>query len=895
MGAMREWVARLAGRPRTGGGARRPPSRPPTPQQAVDPVELDRSIAIGRATAADPAADLRELMIFAEALAARYALTAGAADLDDAITAARRVQQGLPADHPRRVEVTARLRHWVWGRHLLRPAPGDLDETIDLTRLLVAARPTSDVLPELLDVLAVHLSTRYERAGAVTDLEDALAASRRAVNKTAVDDPAWAGRAANLALILRANYLRTEDPAHLDLAVMTAEQALKRLRPGHGDHGSVRSNLGAMLSARFSLSADQKDLDESIRLFREAVAHSHDDPLGRAIPLSNLANALHKRFVATGSDPDLDEAVVLARRAVDATPSHEPGLGRHLACLGNVLLSRHERDGDAADLAEVITVHRSVVALPTATPSLRMSAALSAAAMAEPRGDVDAALAALHAAVDLLPVVAWHGLDRPSRESALGAVRGLAGEAAAAALRMDRPEHAVELLEQGTSVLWGQRLRLRTDLSELAFTAPGLADRLHSARQGLDGDAVDGSERTRLGRLWDETVREVRRLPGRADFQAPLPADRLLGAADEGPVVWLNATDLRCDALVLADGRVTVVPLTGLTSQSLLERGNVYLEALSWAAQSRGPEDFLVRERFRSELVDMLGWLWDTVTEPVLDALGFTGRSAGAGRAGDSGGPLPRLWWCPTGVLTFLPLHAAGHYGPGADRTRSVPGRVVSSYASGPGALLRSRRPGDRAAPVRVLAVGAVGGDGGQPALPEVRREIDGIAARVPAGRLTVLTGPQATRGAALRALRDHSWLHLAGHTRNDPERPLRTGIILSDGPLTALDLADHHLDDAQLAYLSACTTTLGSSRLTDEALHLPAVLQLVGFRHVIATQWHIEDRHAARIAEAVYSRLAEGGELDAGGAARALHGALGELREQGHPLDWAAYVHRGP
>jgi len=70
-------------------------------------------------------------------------------------------------------------------------------------------------------------------------------------------------------------------------------------------------------------------------------------------------------------------------------------------------------------------------------------------------------------------------------------------------------------------------------------------------------------------------------------------------------------------------------------------------------------------------LTGLLGWLWTTVASPVLDALNLTGRldltdpDAARGR---------RLWWCPTGLLSFLPLHAAGRY----DRElEAVPERVI--------------------------------------------------------------------------------------------------------------------------------------------------------------------------------------------------------------------------
>ena len=54
-------------------------------------------------------------------------------------------------------------------------------------------------------------------------------------------------------------------------------------------------------------------------------------------------------------------------------------------------------------------------------------------------------------------------------------------------------------------------------------------------------------------------------------------------------------------------------------------------------------------------MLDVLDWLWDAVAEPVLAVLGRTGPPS-------DGEPGPRVWWCPTGPLTVLPIHAAGHH-----------------------------------------------------------------------------------------------------------------------------------------------------------------------------------------------------------------------------------------
>jgi hypothetical protein len=89
-------------------------------------------------------------------------------------------------------------------------------------------------------------------------------------------------------------------------------------------------------------------------------------------------------------------------------------------------------------------------------------------------------------AVALLPEVAWHGLDRATREQQLTHWSGLAADAAACAIADDRLDLAVELLEQGRSVLWTQALTLRDDVTRLAEKAPALAERLNTTRAGLD-------------------------------------------------------------------------------------------------------------------------------------------------------------------------------------------------------------------------------------------------------------------------------------------------------------------------------------------------------------------------------------------------------------------------
>jgi CHAT domain-containing protein len=84
---------------------------------------------------------------------------------------------------------------------------------------------------------------------------------------------------------------------------------------------------------------------------------------------------------------------------------------------------------------------------------------------------------------------------------------------------------------------------------------------------------------------------------------------------------------------------------------------------------------------------------------------------------------------------------------------------------------------------------------------------------------------------------------------------------------------------------------------LPDEAITLAAALHYTGYRHVIATLWSVWDAEAAQVAEDVYNALVSDGELQAAGAARALHDAVNRLRA-GHPdrpSVWTPFAHTGP
>src|SRR5262249_54767437 len=126
------------------------------------------------------------------------------------------------------------------------------------------------------------------------------------------------------------------------------------------------------------------------------------------------------------------------------------------------------------------------------------------------------------------------------------------------------------------------------------------------------------------------------------------------------------------------------------------------------------------------------------------------------------------------------------------------------------------------------------------------------------------------------------------------PDDPSGSHLLLADGPLSVVDVARLRLNQAQLAFLSACETGRPGRRLTDEAIHLASAFQLAGYCHVVATLWPIKDRIAVAFAEDFYTAVNLG--HGAGGAAEAVHSATMRLRQRwpDNPSVWASHIHTG-
>lgn len=146
--------------------------------------------------------------------------------------------------------------------------------------------------------------------------------------------------------------------------------------------------------------------------------------------------------------------------------------------------------------------------------------------------------------------------------------------------------------------------------------------------------------------------------------------------------------------------------------------------------------------------------------------------------------------------------------------------------------------------------------------------------------------------------------IHFACHAVSDSQDPSNSHLILcSDnqseaGKLTAGTVSNINIQNAQIAYLSACSTTHNrSTELADESIHIASGFQLAGFSHVLGTLWPSDNFTYRLVAGEFYRTLVNGKDEGHRAVSTAFHHAVLELRKDllEQPIKWVPFIHTGP
>ena len=799
----------------------------------------------------------------------------------------------------------------------------------------------------ILDNLGDIFDLRYLQEGNFSDLNRAIEISQQRLDLCSPEDPEYAKTLGNLSISLWRHYSIQKNKAELNRLIGMEERWLGLCPLGHPDHTRALGELGLSLLERYNIQGNLTDLDRAIDMGKRRLdlcPRGHPDC---TVALANLAGSYSTRYHKEHSLMDLNQAIDLKEKCLQLCPLGHQDHGLALGNLARSIKDRFDVGKNHSDLIRVIKLFKEALDnYPVQHHLFALIASELAAAIHlpfkssykfppdQPLPLPDEAFETYRQLKNCGPAVsldmwkatqAWvqdaeelghssvleayqtslSALDQftslnPSldsrHETMQARVADVANDAFSCAIRHNNFQMAVELLEQGRGILWSQLARFDISLSmlksrdsqglELGSTFTRLSAKLRKHAEGSGGKDMDPY--WRVQEEWQSVVDKIRCLDGFSRFLLPPRFEDLRRAAERGPIIIVNASKYACDALiVLHTGPPVHVPLHWLP-EDIPQQCSQFSELIQ--------NQNAYGENRESWLKDMLRELWSNVVEPIVAKLLHVVQL-----------PLgSRIWWCPTSKFTVFPFHAAGPY---RKHKKNLMDIYVSSYAPSLSALVRAcdrirsqREARNARGSANVISFAAIGQ--GQPSkdtklrdLPQVGYEIEKIrneTSMPPYTKFETVTGAAATIEGAVRAFRDHRWVHLACHGAQHKKKPFESWFAMGDGKLTLMRIIQERYTNSELAFLSACHTAAGDQSTPDEVLHLAGGMQFAGFNGVIGTLWKVDDSVAHQVVTRFYKEMFERPVIDFEYAATALNVAVVETVQEVSLEKRIVFVHIG-
>ncbi|CAE6502626.1 unnamed protein product [Rhizoctonia solani] len=779
----------------------------------------------------------------------------------------------------------------------------DLEKSIEYgSRALVLAPDRHPDIPHQLTSLGISYGTRFQHLGELLDLEKSIEYFSHALTLIPDGHPQISHQLTSLGISYGTRFQHLGELADLERAIDHFSRALALTPDGHPYMPHQLTSLGVSYLDRYQRLGKIEDMEKSIEYRSRALALTPDSHPDMPRRLADLGVSYRARLQHLGEPTDLEKAIEYFSHALALTPNGHPDLPRQHSNLALCYLSLFQLTGDLSHSDKSLRHFRRASQLLTGAPRDRFQFALRWAECASHHSTLNL-MEAYQVTIDLLPQFVWLGATTTQRYQDLLMAENLGVNAANAAICSSNYPLALEWLEHTRCVVWSQNLTLRSPVDRLHSSHPDLASRLQSvARQlhcassepqvaetatpHLTVEEQTGQQRRRLALEYQETLVKARQLPGFEDFLQPIKANDLICAAQNGPIVVINSHKACCDALLILPGhdKIGHIHLPNFSNEKAQRaRSTMETSLRRMGLRERGVR--IKRElAYKDGMSSVLATLWNNIVKPVLDFLGYMNVSK------DN---LPHITWCPTGALSFLPLHAAGDYDQPGSRVFDY---VVSSYTPTLTALLSSTSS-SISGNNRLLAVGQANTPGCNP-LPGTDRELASVQAHIQGKfEYSQLVDNQATKISVLDAMEQYDWVHLACHAYQNVRDPTRSGFRLHDGTLELSAINQRSFKNKGLAFLSACQTATGDKELPDEVIHLASGMLTAGYPSVIATMWSVVDGDAPLVADKVYSQLMKHGEIGNGEAGKALHNAVAVLREKIGEKEfgrWVPYIHIG-
>ncbi|KAF9465881.1 CHAT domain-containing protein [Collybia nuda] len=783
---------------------------------------------------------------------------------------------------------------------------GNVNDLIDALRYLKLAMertpPGHPGLPLAEQNLALGYTAYYRRFGNVDDLYNAIKYSKKAADSVPQGAEDFAFHQVCLEVQYSDLYDRTHCLNDLEIALKCSKAAVEATPPGHHKYSAHQLHLAQAYTQRYRKLGNHADLISAHECKKEAVKyHELSSPY---LPghQESLAMSYLEHYRAFKNPNDLDEALIYGMSAYHSTSEGHFDIPRHQHSLATTFLERFRNFKDPSELYCALHYSRLSTQSLSTSPNVLWKSATSWAKMAFQYKQPEC-VKAYKAALQVLPQLIWLGSSLATRHDVLNNhnISDTVSNAVAAAIQFHQPETGVEFIEQGLSITHKQSLQLKDEVTSLVEQYPidaaalkqisyqlGYTMALPSPDDALPhGSPVDhhmlAAQRTQL-------IQKIRTYAGFEDFFLPTSCANLLNVASEGPVILLNCSSLgQSDALILLplplgikhvrlpEAHFKAVQLHITKLRTALRVCKIPGRDVDRYGQPKPGGISDSQALFQM----VLQWLWVSVVQPIFDALHENKILEG------------RIWWCPAGLFTYLPIHAAS----------PLQSSFIQSYTFTLDALIQARtRVNRQECDLRAKTIGVIGvsqiPDKSHLSLPAVKNEVDlvmtAFAGHGP--KLQEVVDSRATIKNVLEQIEKSSWLHIACHGHQNISNPLQSGILLADGTLELQQILNANLPNAQFVFLSACETAMGDPKLANEAMHLTGGFIAAGFQGAIGTLWRIADSDGPKVATTVYKKALEReGVPNMRLVAKGLHLAIRKLRKEGAPCEqWMPFIHVG-
>ncbi|KAL9113599.1 MAG: hypothetical protein Q9227_002337 [Pyrenula ochraceoflavens] len=785
---------------------------------------------------------------------------------------------------------------------------------------------------------------RHEAFGLGEDIVQAVHFCEKATESDTLDKDARGLCVNNYQLALTRLFLHTHNPDHLDQAIAQGEKLLTLIPRSQDitpESAIWASNHAANLYRRAGTKQKSdaagalSDVEESIRLtelsYNAAIRLKIQER--RAAMANNLCMRYTFRAILDEAFrlEHLGRAVEYGRESLQLSARTHPAYSYRSRNLGKAL---EEMEDCGLVLESVLDIYEQSFATESAVIGDRFASATELVVRLQKEGKIERLDQVLRNVVDLIPRLRLSALRRTNQQQRVKLASELTCMAAAAALSVgskyqDAGYEALRRLELGRGMIFGSLFDRREENQDLQERSKEHYEELKRLEADLEAASSESAvynadeqessraadERLRISRNLDAVVEEIRSMEGFERFRLPPVKAELLKIARSAPIVVINPTTLRSDALIIRGSGIQVLCLTKLTLEDARTQVTSLHSALDQAANvaakaAARPGRYAGELRRKHGEVNkamrrLCPWLWTSIVEPVLMSLQLIGDTLPS--------QLPRIRWIGCDVLSMCPLHAAGLYNSWPER--STMQYCVSSYATTLKAILFSERPRQRSISSAMQDVSLD------------KRDILAVPAPSVPGTSTLSTGPElaalksalpaevvyeeianVTRDEVLSRLKSTTVAHFACHGYADVANPSASRLVLPDyktAPLTANRIGTLNLTEANLAYISACQSALSRDQgLANEGITIASAFQLAGFPSVVGTLWQALDSVAIVMTGYFYAALYQAQTLDPGktfsseDVARALHVAVSQTRAReeyrGDFFAWAAWIHVG-